>query len=136
MHLVKLNLLTWAYFCGARDQTQAFTYARQAVYHCATPPTSHEYVEGGNNLRFIPQAPFAWRLPSRLGGLADKPQGPVCLCLPSPGATSTHHQTYYLFCFVLCGFWALNSGPHALHSKHLIELSLQCLLLDLLIHYL
>lgn len=57
------------------------------------------HVEGGDNLRWIPQAPFAWRLPSRPGGLANKPQGSACLCdLPA-------------FALLALGPWACTTEP-------------------------
>lgn len=101
MYLTKRNLLALAHFCGPGSQSRGFICCRQTVYLRVTPPASicifisctqegtsmcmQECTDVcthtcGHNLRWTPQAPFAWRLPSRPGGLANKPQGPACLC--------------------------------------------------------
>lgn len=103
MYLTKRNLLALAHFCGPGSQSRGFICCRQTVYLRVTPQlpfvsslvvhrrarpcvcrsvrmSAHIHVGGGHNLRWTPRAPFAWRLPSRPGRLANKPQGPACLC--------------------------------------------------------
>lgn len=154
MYLTKLSRLTLTHFYGAGYETQGFIYARQAVDLCITSPAPMSqlcllYAWMGCMLICMQECMYEY---THTCGRWEQPQmdppGTICLDIAKQaGWTGQQAPGIYLFllyscwdhehappnlwefwgfcCFVLHGFWGLNSGPHALHSKHLTELSLQ-----------
>lgn len=82
----------------------------------------HKHVEGGTNLKWIPQAIFPWRLPGRLGDWpTGRDQSVFALLALRPLACTTKLVGFGLVWFGFTRFWGLNSGPNTLPSKHLID---------------